>query len=190
MSLTTKDYQRIARPNGLSVDGAPVPKKKCRELRPLPPLELFINATRNHRELKCDGWNRFVLPYPPSVNEMYGLGVHGKRAIKFLDKEGKRYQKAVADIALAVGSHPLIGRVQVLLDVYRPQASGDLDNTFKAVLDSVKGIAWIDDSQIRGICANQHEDRDFPRVALAVRLAPGETMNFHEFLGRTHEQHS
>jgi Holliday junction resolvase RusA-like endonuclease len=154
-------------------------RKPKPDLKPLPPIERFIAETR--RLVAGDGWHRICLPYPPSINHMYGLGVIGNRAIKFLDKEGKRYHKFVADMSLVLGTRAISGDVQILIEVYRPQKSGDLDNIFKAVLDSVKGICWVDDSQVCGICANRHEDANFPRVVLALRTAIGETLNFEEF---------
>lgn len=158
------------------------PKKAKRDLTPLPPIGLFIDATGvGVIAARSGGWFRMVLPYPPSVNEMYPIAVRGKRALKYLSEEGKRYQKFVGQIALAVGVRPVSGDVDVRVEVYRPQKSGDLDNIFKATFDSLKGIAWIDDKQVRRIVAERKEDPGFPRVVIFVRVSAGETLDFEGF---------
>jgi Holliday junction resolvase RusA-like endonuclease len=66
------------------------------------------------------------------------------------------------------GRTPLKGEVSVQLAVYRPQRRGDLDNTLKVVLDSLRGIAYVDDSQIVQILARRYDDKERPRVELIV----------------------
>jgi Holliday junction resolvase RusA-like endonuclease len=52
--------------------------------------------------------------------------------------------------------------------VFRPARRGDLDNTLKSILDSLTGIAWDDDSQVRCIYAERREDKVNPRVEVEI----------------------
>ena len=105
-----------------------------------------------------------TLPYPPTANHLYAT-VRGR---KILSKQGRQYKATCAALARAAGLQPITGPVGVVLHAYRPRRAGDLDNTLKAVLDSVKGIAWGDDSQIEEIHAHRYDDKDNPRVELSA----------------------
>jgi len=110
----------------------------------------------------------FTLPFPPSTNNLYAT-VRGRRV---LSAEGRRFKQAAAAMALSAGVRPLTGDVSVALDVYRPRRAGDLDNTIKATLDALKGIAWADDSQVTRIVATRFEDKRNPRVDAMVLPSP------------------
>jgi crossover junction endodeoxyribonuclease RusA len=150
----------------------------------VPPIDTakFIEATRRARITEGDGWRRLVLPYPPSVNRMYRMVVIKGQGRMLISGEGRKYKHAAERIAAASGITPFAGRLYVVVDLYRPRQAGDIDNSFKALLDSITGVGWEDDSQIKGICAIQHEDKDNPRAVVRIRLADGETLNFAEFL--------
>lgn len=154
----------------------------------LPPIDTapFVEATFNQLGAggpDSQGWTRIVLPYPPSANAAYP---NSPKRGRYLSAHGKIYKRAVATICLAIRLRPLTGRVHVLVDLYRPQKSGDVDNFVKVVFDSLKPDAWHDDAQIKGFGVNQHEDPAHPRAVVAIRLVGGETLNFSEFLsGRT-----
>ena len=105
-----------------------------------------------------------TLPYPPSVNNLY-MTIRGKR---ILSTQGRRFKETAGLIAKAAGMKPIAGEVRVRVDLYRPRKSGDLDNFLKATLDSVKGVAWGDDSQVVCIVARRFEDKGNPRVVLTV----------------------
>ncbi len=105
-----------------------------------------------------------TLPYPPSTNHLYA-SVRGR---KVLSREGRAYKQHAAAVAINAGLRPMDGPVVVSLSVYRPRRAGDLDNTLKALLDSLKGVAWHDDSQVVGIRADRYDDKANPRVEVAV----------------------
>lgn len=114
----------------------------------------------------------FTLPYPPSTNNLYGTGTNGRR---FLKSEGKAFKATSAAMALAAGVRPIAGDVSVTVDVYRPAKRGDLDNTLKSLLDSLKGVAWADDSQVTQILARRHDtDRHNPRAVVTIAPIPRE----------------
>jgi crossover junction endodeoxyribonuclease RusA len=108
--------------------------------------------------------SRLVLPYPPSLNNMFTT--YRGRRVK--SEEAGNYKATVGLIAVRAGWQPIIGDVTVTLTVYRPQKSGDLDNFLKAAFDSLKGIAWKDDKQVRRIVAERHEDPADPRIEITV----------------------
>lgn len=103
---------------------------------------------------------RLTLPYPPQANHLYTIA----RGRKILSAQGRAYKQLVARILTR--HRPVSGDISVLLDVYRPRRSGDLDNTLKAVLDSVKGLIWHDDKQVVEIHARRFDDKTNPRVEI------------------------
>jgi Holliday junction resolvase RusA-like endonuclease len=60
------------------------------------------------------------------------------------------------------------GGVSVSLWVYRAAQRGDLDNRIKVLLDSLQGIAYKDDKQVRELHAFLEDDKDNPRVVVEV----------------------
>lgn len=124
---------------------------------------------------------KFTLPYPPSLN-VYWRNFRGRMV---LSAEAKKYKRQVYEIFndadlkgsskfWAVGSNitgPSKLAVGLSIDVYRPRKSGDLDNTLKAILDSLNGNLYEDDRQVIEIHARRHDDKDNPRVEIGVRFA-------------------
>lgn len=124
---------------------------------------------------------KFTLPYPPSLN-VYWRNFRGRMV---LSAEAKKYKRQVAEL---FDKRPVIIDVEELsespelpskktiglkIDVYRPRKSGDLDNTLKAILDSLNGNLYEDDRQVIEIHAHRHDDKDNPRVEIGVRFAVG-----------------
>jgi len=106
-----------------------------------------------------------TLPYPPSVNKLYAT-VAGRRV---LSEAGRSYKATAAIEASRQGMRPITkGDVAVKVEVYRPRRAGDLDNRLKALLDSLKGIAFTDDEQVADIHARRFDDKANPRVVVQV----------------------
>ncbi len=88
-----------------------------------------------------------TLPWPPTANTYYrNLG--DKTTIS---AAGRAYRKAVADQVLVQrGAKLLTGRLSVTVMANPPdKRTRDLDNCFKALLDSLtKAGVWLDDAQI------------------------------------------
>jgi Holliday junction resolvase RusA-like endonuclease len=110
------------------------------------------------------GETALTLPYPPSTNNLYAT-VRGRRV---LTREGRQYKERAAALAVAHGMKPVDGEVSVTLRLYRPRRAGDIDNSLKSVFDSLKGVAWRDDSQVKRIEAERFEDKANPRVEIVV----------------------
>ncbi len=106
-----------------------------------------------------------TLPYPPSANR-YWRNVNG-RTLK--SAQAREYQESAGWIAKEQGLQPLVGAVLVDVRVYRPAQRGDLDNSLKVVLDALKGIGYMDDSQIVKIIAQRFDDKENPRIELSVK---------------------
>jgi Holliday junction resolvase RusA-like endonuclease len=110
---------------------------------------------------------KLTLPYPPSANSLTAV-VRGRRV---KTREHRRYALVVARVASDVEVAVLEGPLVLTVDVYRPRRSGDLDNTLKAIQDSLKGILWRDDAQIVEIRARRFDDKHEPRVEVEVEEA-------------------
>lgn len=87
------------------------------------------------------------LPYPPSVNTYWRA--NGKR--RFISKAGVEFKKAVADYVIS-NNVPKFGAARLRLDIViqpRSRRAFDLDNTCKAIFDSMMDAGvYDDDSQI------------------------------------------
>lgn len=105
-----------------------------------------------------------TLGFPPTLNHLYST-VRGHRV---LSRAGRQYKTTTALRARMAGMRRLAGPVAVTVRVFRPRRSGDLDNTLKVLLDSLKGVAWNDDSQVVRILASRYDDKENPRVELEV----------------------
>lgn len=118
-----------------------------------------------------------TLPYPPSLNSLYRTIIKGSgkeaRAMPIKSAEYRAYEMQIFN-ALEVrfagpASRILQPRlVAVTANVYRPRAIGDLDNTFKALLDVLSGKVYADDSQIVELHAYRHDSKERPRVELVI----------------------
>ena len=110
---------------------------------------------------------RLELPYPPSSNKYWRRsGVHMHKS-----NEARAYQAQVALIAktqLPPGTKPREGEVWLEVHVRRPAKRGDLDNSLKVLLDALKGIAFVDDSQVVELHAYRMDDREAPGVTVRV----------------------
>jgi crossover junction endodeoxyribonuclease RusA len=83
------------------------------------------------------------LPYPPSVNTYW----KSWRGRVVLSKEGKQYKTIVKIMTKHV--RPIKDNVSLRIAVHPPDnRRRDLDNVLKALLDSLNGVAYHDDSQI------------------------------------------
>lgn len=101
-----------------------------------------------------------ILPYPPSVNR-YWRNFRGRMV---LSADGRAYKKC-ASIAASLGGQkfaPMNGQVQLSVWINRPKRIGDLDNSLKAIMDSLSGVAYVDDSQVSVIWAKRFDDKSMP----------------------------
>lgn len=118
-----------------------------------------------------------TLPYGPSTNTYWNIF----RNRFIVSREGRAYKKVVHEIARKSGVDPFTGDVDVRIDLYRPQASGDIDGRLKPVLDVLAadkkagfpGFAYINDKQIPHLDVYRHDDPVNPRVQIQVTPLDG-----------------
>jgi crossover junction endodeoxyribonuclease RusA len=104
---------------------------------------------------------------PPSANRYW----RHNRGIIHRSKEAEAYINNVGVFCVAAGVRPTADPVRVSVEIYRPARRGDLDNTLKVLLDSLRGYAFIDDAQVVEIHAYRHEDKANPRAVVTVESA-------------------
>lgn len=109
---------------------------------------------------------RLEIPYPPSANRYWR---HVGRNV-VVSSEARKYRERVRWLALSqLGrAKPLEGDVTVAVTVFRPAKRGDLDNCLKVLLDALRGVAYLDDSQVARLHASRYEDRANPRAVVLV----------------------
>lgn len=140
----------------------------------------------------------FTVRGPPvSTNQGYRLALIKRRPVLIKSDAARYYQTAVtaeATIALSTGLAGKWSRewpVVVELDLYFPDARGDVDGPIKFVLDALQGQPISDKrkgkgsrARLGGIIANDRQvldlrvrrliDRDNPRTVVRVRQCPAE----------------
>lgn len=96
----------------------------------------------------------FTLPWPPSVNTYWRSvivqGPRGPRVKLLISEKGREYRKRVATIVQQKMERMAPGRYDVWIDAHPPdKRKRDLDNLFKAVLDSLAHAGvYVDDGMI------------------------------------------
>jgi len=108
--------------------------------------------------------DRFVLPYPPSINRYWTIAKNARRITP--TTTGREYKELVR--WQYINHVPLDGPVHLRIHVYRPARRGDLDNILKTALDALEGVAYNNDKQIVEIHATRHEDKENPRIEIEV----------------------
>jgi crossover junction endodeoxyribonuclease RusA len=110
-----------------------------------------------------------TLPYPPSANRYWR--VWRGRAVK--SDEARAYQAKVGLLARVQGAtgEPMLDDIELKISVYRPAKRGDLDNCLKVAIDALKGVVFVDDSQVVRIEAERADDKANPRIVIQVRRA-------------------
>ena len=93
---------------------------------------------------------KITLPWPPSTNTYWRHPTKGPLAGRHLVSDAGRKYRAMAQwTAKEQGAKRMDGRLKVEIAASPPDMRRrDLDNTLKALLDALTGVAWSDDSQI------------------------------------------
>jgi len=96
------------------------------------------------------------LPFPPSVNSYYRSIARGKICQAIISKKGREYKDKVKSF---VGSSTLTDKpLSVAIKLHAPdKRKRDIDNYLKALLDSLTGCIWVDDSQINELSITRNE---------------------------------
>jgi crossover junction endodeoxyribonuclease RusA len=95
-----------------------------------------------------------TLPFPPTVNHMWGFA--GKR--KYLKKEAHEFRRIVQEAAVAAKAK-ISGRIAIFIALYPPtKRKFDIDNRIKALQDALEHAGvYLDDEQIDTIICVRRE---------------------------------
>lgn len=101
------------------------------------------------------------LPYPISTNRYWRARVVNGIAMTYVSAEAKAFKQEAAILAKYAGIKLKAGPMQVSLMLHpKLTTSGeasrvqpDIDNCLKVMLDSLNGLAWVDDKQVRRLSA-------------------------------------
>ena len=107
-----------------------------------------------------------ILPFPVSVNALYGVF----RGRKLLSKKGRLYKERVSTI-LGADREPFSGDIICHYNFYRgDKRKYDISNYVKSVEDCItEANFWHDDSQLVEIVLTKMAvDRDNPRVEVEI----------------------
>lgn len=113
-----------------------------------------------------------TLPVPPSANGYWrNVTIQGRPRV-LLSKRGREYKQAVRGIALServqrYGAHV---RLEVRMTVhFQTKRRADIDNLLKGALDSLKGLAFVDDEQVdRIVLQRGGVDKGDPRIEVTI----------------------
>jgi crossover junction endodeoxyribonuclease RusA len=108
---------------------------------------------------------KLILPYPPSVNNLYAT-FRGRR---ITSAKGRKFKADIAVLARQQGARLLSGDLSVTFRVFRPIRRGDLDNRLKISQDALKGVCFADDKQIIEIHAFRFDDATNPRIEIDLK---------------------
>lgn len=106
---------------------------------------------------------KFVATYTPAKT------INFERALQSLVRA--QYKQAPQEGALEVGIIFYIKRPKTCKNKLYPVVRPDIDNLLKAVLDSLNGILWVDDSQIVEIKAKKDYCNDRGFISLTLKGA-------------------
>ena len=109
---------------------------------------------------------KLVLPYPPPTNAS-PIGRQKKHA----------YEESVR--TAVEGLEPMDGDLYLAARFYpqRGGLRGDLDNLLKTLFDSLKGLAYQDDRQVKGAYVKFQKPTNVPRVEVWITPWKEETLN-------------
>jgi len=105
---------------------------------------------------------------PPSVN---GYLKRSQAGGVFKSQRAKAYQEQVGKLAKVAGAKMAEGDVSVIVTYYAKPDELDLDNGNKVLLDSMNGVAWIDDRQVRRILIERQprEEKQKPYAVILIQ---------------------
>ena len=106
------------------------------------------------------------LPYPPSVNNYWKIA----RNRVIISKKGKEYKKKVEMLCRNLIPFHANKRLSVTILCFPPDnRRRDLDNVLKALLDSIEGSAYIDDSQIDSLSIVRAEVVKLGKIQITIQ---------------------
>lgn len=107
-----------------------------------------------------------LLGNPISTNVIY----RRHKSIIYLSKEGKDLKNSYQwEAKSQFKKKPITSELEISVSLYfKDKRRRDIDNWCKILLDSLTGIVWVDDSQIRKMTIKKLMDKNNPRIELEV----------------------
>jgi len=103
---------------------------------------------------------------PISINHMYGISKFGR---KFVKADGKEYKLKVATLGRESGCTPTKKRcVMEIIYYFGDNRKRDVDNYSKPILDSLQGVAYDNDNQIKDLTLRVRHDKENPRTEVKI----------------------
>lgn len=162
-------------------DGGKAARRINKELdaslpRPLTTKELKTRVKHAKRFIppfeRTEKTMRFILEFPPSVNDAYATVTINGKPRRVLTKVARAYKRNAAQSARNQGAFRMTGKVELTIHIYRPRRAGDVNNFVKIVEDALKGVAWYDDEQVAISHHIRHLSRKRPRIEMLIEQIP------------------
>ena len=110
-------------------------------------------------------YNLYIETKVPSVNH-YWLANGHKR---YISSKGREFKRMLSIEAKRIGCSAIDGDIKIVINWYKKgKRRGDLDNILKVIMDSLNGIGYHDDSQVKIIIAHMHENYGVDAVDISL----------------------
>jgi len=93
----------------------------------------------------------------PSVNQSYGISRNGRI---YLKRPVKDFKRALGYLCLSQKPKMSSKRIRINIEVSFMVKLRDIDNVIKASIDGLKGIVFVDDSQVDYISVKRLPDKE------------------------------
>ena len=112
---------------------------------------------------------------PKSNQKIYKITSRGKFASMYMSKEGNMIKDSYkSQSRLQWTNKPFTGDVLINVKLYfGTKRKCDIDNFGKLLLDSLTGIVWEDDSQIKKMIVEKFYDKNLPRIEITILESKG-----------------
>lgn len=108
---------------------------------------------------------------PPSINRTYKTATVNGHATLYKSAEAKAWSEEV--LWTTKNQTPLTGDCAVFLTYYFPTKSRDIDGSIKISMDTLQGIAFVNDRQVTILVVEKRIDKQHPRMEVEVRAVSG-----------------
>ena len=111
-----------------------------------------------------------LLGEPKSNQKIYKITSRGRFASMYMSKEGNAIKSSYIKQAKSQWCNKtLTGDVYVDIRLYfGTKRKCDIDNFGKLLLDSLTGVVWDDDSQIKKMSVEKFYDKLQPRIEISI----------------------
>lgn len=111
-----------------------------------------------------------LLGEPKSTSHIYKVACRPFPSV-YMSKDGKTIKESYQWQAKSqYKGKPMAGSLKIDVGLYfGTKRKSDIDNFSKLLLDALKGLVFVDDSQIMEASFSKHYDKENPRIVLTVK---------------------